>query len=117
MAYADKLVGNQPCANHPAYKAFFDENTCPKISVLIGNNKEKMEKLFGKWNGTFRSEFLHYIWELKRNGRTFYVFTGKKGTIFETWFRSDNIEAFQNNEVIGRDITELLAELYEKFSD
>ncbi len=121
MAYTDRLEGNQACMNHPASRRFFELEgrsiDHEKVAVLTRNNKENMEKLFGEWAGTFRSEFLHYIWEFERCGHTFYVFTGKKGTSFEVPFEDGDYNEFLNDETIGQGITELLEELYKKLSE
>lgn len=82
MAYSDKLENNESLANYDEYYKWFDVDRA-RLIKLLQNHKDKLAAKMGKWNGTFRSEFLHYIWEYVVDGVTFFVFTGKKGTSFE----------------------------------
>ncbi len=94
MSYADKLKSNEALANFSTFMPWFGplgQTLDPKKTMpMYQNNKDRLIQKLGKWNGTFRSEFLHYIWEFPVNGIMFYIFTGKRGTSFEVQYSKAN---------------------------
>jgi len=87
--------------NYLVREFLHQENHIPRMFALLTNNKDRLFRKLGKHSGTFRSEYLHYIWIIEFEGHTFHLFTGNKGTSYEL-IRDGAGESFAYDEELGK---------------
>ena len=94
--------------NYPAVRQALADGFS-RMCILLRNNRAALLELFGRQNRTHRREYAHYVWVLSRDGLTYHVYTGNRGTSYELDLSSGEAPTLPRPEVETRVVRFLLA--------